>query len=173
VLFFVLRGINLYGNGIAGLPFGYPRSAGTWSVQTTFSSSVISFFNVLKYPPSLDYVLVTLGPPLILLALLDRVKGVTGVSRVLMVYGRVPLFFYVLHIYLLNGMSRLIAMAFHQPIFYGTVIADIPNRPAGYGHGLPFIYLMWILAVAILYWPCLWFMTFRSEHRDWGWLSYL
>ena len=108
-----------------------------------------------------------------MLALLDGVKAVRGLSHILLVYGRVPLFYYVLHLYLLNVMARLIAVAFHQPIFYGTVIADFAQRPLGYGHGLPFIYAMWILAVAILYRPCLWFMTFRSQHRDWAWLSYL
>ena len=173
ILFFVLRGMNLYGNGIAGLPFGYPRSAGPWSVQPTLSLTVISFFNVLKYPPSLDYLLITLGPSLILLGLLDGAKARRGLSHILLVYGRVPLFYYVLHLYLLNGMARLVALAFHQPIFHGTVIADLAHRPVGYGHGLPFIYAMWILAVAILYLPCLWFMEFRSRHRDWPWLSYL
>ncbi|MBI3478299.1 MAG: DUF1624 domain-containing protein [Acidobacteria bacterium] len=172
-LFFILRGFNLYGNGIAGLHFGYPRSAGPWSLQPTLSLSVTSFFNVLKYPPSLDYLLITLGPALIALALLDGTKGVRGLSRILMVYGRVPLLYYVLHLYLLNVMARLAALAMHQPAWHGTVIADFAQRPLGYGHGLPFIYLMWMLAVAILYLPCRWFMEFRSRHRDWGWLSYL
>jgi uncharacterized membrane protein len=173
VLFFVLRGINLYGNGIAGLPLRYAHSAGPWSVQPTLSSTLISFFNVLKYPPSLDYLLITLGPSLILLGLLDGAKATRGLSRILMVYGRVPLFYYVLHIYLLNIMARLASFAFHQPAWHETVIGTFALRPAGYGHGLPFIYAMWILAVAILYRPCLWFMEFRSQHRDWGWLSYL
>jgi uncharacterized membrane protein len=172
-LFFVLRGINLYGNGIAGLPFGYPRSAGPWSVQPTVTLTVISFFNVLKYPPSLDYLLITLGPALIALGLLDRAEAGSGVSHILVVFGRVPLFYYILHLYLLNIMARLCAVAFHQPIFYGTVIADFAQRPAGYGHGLAFIYAMWILSVAILYLPCRWFMEFRGRHRDWTWLSYL
>ncbi|MGC2184236.1 MAG: heparan-alpha-glucosaminide N-acetyltransferase domain-containing protein [Terriglobales bacterium] len=172
-LFFVLRGFNLYGNGIAGLPFGYPRSAGPWSVQPTLSLTVISFFNTLKYPPSLDYLLMTLGPSLTLLGLLDGVKAVRGLSRILLVYGRVPLFYYVLHLYLLHILAILVALAFHQPIWHGTVIADFAQRPLGYGHGLPFIYAMWILAVAILYLPCLWFMELRSRHRDWTWLSYL
>jgi uncharacterized membrane protein len=172
-LFFVLRGINLYGNGIAGLPFGYPRSAGPWSAQPTLSLTLISFFNTLKYPPSLDYLLMTLGPSLVLLGLLDGATAVRGLGRILMVYGRVPLFYYVLHIYLLNCMAMLISLAFHQPVWHGTVIADFAQRPLGYGHGLPFIYAMWILAVAILYLPCRWFMELRSRHRDWNWLSYL
>ena len=83
------------------------------------------------------------------------------------------MFYYVLHLYLLNIMARVVALAFHQPVWHETVIADFVQRPPGYGHGLPFIYAMWILAVAILYVPCLWFMEFRSQHRDWGWLSYL
>lgn len=172
-LFFVLRGLNLYGNGIAGLPFGFPRSAGPWSIQPTLALTVVSFFNTLKYPPSLDYLLMTLGPALILLGLLDGVKATRGLSRILLVFGRVPLFYYVLHIYLINVMAILVALAFHQPALHGSVIGDFATKPAGYGHGLPFIYAMWILAVAILYLPCLWFMKFRSRHRDWAWLSYL
>ncbi len=173
ILFFVLRGFNLYGNGIAGLPFGYPRSAGPWSVQSTLSLTVVSFFNVLKYPPSLDYLLVTLGPALIVLGLLDGVKAERGPSRILMVYGRVPLFYYVLHLYLIHTMANLVALAFHQSIWYGPINADFAQKPLGYGHGLAFIYAMWILAVAILYLPCRWFMEFRGRHRDWVWLSYL
>lgn len=173
-LFFLLRGLNLYGNGIAGLPFGYsPRSAGPWSVQPTLALTVISFFNTFKYPPSLDYLLMTLGPSLILLGLLAGAKAERGLSRVLVVYGRVPLFYYVLHIYLLHIMAVLASFAFHQPVWHGSVIADFAQRPLGYGHGLPFIYAMWILAVAILYLPSLWFMKLRSRHRDWAWLSYL
>ena len=172
-LFFVLRGFNLYGNGIAGLPFGYPRSAGPWSVQPTLSLTVVSFFNTLKYPPSLHYLLMTLGPSLIVLGLLDKAKAERGLSRILLVYGRVPLFYYVLHLYLLHILAILVALAFHQPVLHGSVIADFATKPVGYGHGLPFIYAAWILVAAILYLPCLWFMEFRSRHRDWAWLSYL
>jgi uncharacterized membrane protein len=172
-LFFVLRGFNLYGNGVAGLPFGYPRSAGPWSVQLTLSLTVISFFNTLKYPPSLDYLLMTLGPALILLGLLDKAKAERGLSRIFLVFGRVPLFYYVLHLYLIHILAILVALAFHQPVLHGSVIADFATKPAGYGHGLPFIYAMWIVAVAILYLPSVWFMKFRGRHRDWAWLSYL
>jgi uncharacterized membrane protein len=172
-LFFVLRGFNLYGNGIVGTASAYARSAGPWSIQPTISLSVISFFNTLKYPPSLQYLLMTLGPALILLGLLDGARAQSGLGRILLVYGRVPLLYYVLHLYLLHLMATVVSLAFHQPVWHGTVIADFAQRPAGYGHGLAFIYAMWILAVAILYLPCLWFMNFRSRHRDWPWLSYL
>jgi len=173
VLFFVLRAFNFYGNGIAGLPLRYPHSGGLWSVQPTISLTAASFFNTLKYPPSLDYLLMTLGPSLILLALLDKNKAERGLSRVLVIFGRVPMFYYILHLYLIHILAILVAIAFHQPMLHGAVIADFATKPAGYGHGLPFIYAMWTLAVAILYLPCLWFMQLRSQHRDWSWLSYL
>ena len=172
-LFFVLRGFNGYGNGIAGLPFGFPFSPGPWSVQPTFSLTVISFFNTLKYPPSLDFLLMTLGPSLILLGLLDGAKAERGLGRILLVYGRVPLFFYVLHIYLIHVMAILVALASHQPVWHGSIVAGISPKPFGYGHGLPFVYAMWILAVAILYLPCRWFMELKRRRRDWAWLSYL
>jgi len=172
-LFFLLRIFNFYGNGAAGLPFGYPRSAGPWSVQPTLSLTVISFFNTLKYPPSLHYLLMTLGPSLILLGLLDGANASRGLTRVLLVYGRVPMFYYILHLYLIHVMAIVVALAFHQPILHGNVNADPALRPLGYGHGLPFVYAMWILAVAILYLPCRWFMELRARHRDWKWLSYL
>lgn len=73
----------------------------------------------------------------------------------------------------LAAIDILRGLAFHQPVWHTTVIADFAQRPAGYGHGLAFIYPMWLLAVAILYLPCHWFMQFRSRHRDWTWLSYL
>jgi uncharacterized membrane protein len=172
-LFFLLRVFNVYGNGVAGLPFGYPRSAGPWSVQSSLSLTLVSFFNTLKYPPSLDYLLITLGPALIVLGLIDGAKGERGLSRILLVYGRVPLFYYVSHLYLLHAMAIVVALAFHQPIWHGPVNADFAQRPFGYGHGLPFVWAAWLLAVGILYLPCNWFMEFRTRHRDWAWLSYL
>ena len=173
-LFFALRAINFYGNGVAGLPFGFPRSIGPWSIQPTLSLTLVSFFNVLKYPPSLDYLLITLGPALTLLGLMDGAQAKQGLSRILMVFGRVPLFYYLLHLYLLHVMAILASLAFHQPVWHGgSVIDHLVHKPLGYGHGLPFVYAMWIVAVAILYVPSRWFMEFRSRHRDWGWLSYL
>jgi uncharacterized membrane protein len=168
-LFFLLRGFNLYGNGVAGYPF----SVGPWSVQPTPTLTVISFFNTLKYPPSLHYLLMTLGPALILLGLLDGVKAERGLARVLVVYGRVPMFYYILHLYLIHIIAILAALAFHQPaawLWHGAIFL-LPT-PAGYGHGLPFIYAMWIAIVALLYLPCRWFMEFKRQHRDWLWLSY-
>jgi uncharacterized membrane protein len=168
--FFALRGINLYGNGTEGLT----PSVGPWSVQPTLTLTVISFFNTLKYPASLDFLLMTLGPALIALAWFDRVKAERGLGRVLLVFGRVPMFYYVLHIYLLHIMAIVVAWTAHQPAAWlwswDFILQPIP---AGYGHGLPLIYLMWITAVVLLYLPCKRYMEFKRQHRDWRWLSYV
>jgi uncharacterized membrane protein len=168
--FFVLRGINLYGNGSAGLP----PSVGAWSMQPTLTFTVISFFNTLKYPPSLDFLLMTLGPALIALAWFDGVKGERGLGRVLLVFGRVPMFYYVLHIYLIHIMAIVVARTVHQPsAFLWRWDFILQPLPEGYGHGLPFVYLMWITALLILYFPCRWYMEFKRQHREWRWLSYV
>jgi uncharacterized membrane protein len=169
-LFLLLRGFNLYGNGTAGYPF----SVGPWSPQKSVTLSVISFLNAEKYPPSLDYLLMTLGPALIFLALFDRAKAQRGLGRILLVYGRVPLFYYVLHIYLIHVAAIAIAFLTHQPaswLWHGAIFL-LPT-PSTYGHGLALIYSVWIAAVAVLYLPCRWFMELKQRHRDWNWLSYL
>jgi hypothetical protein len=113
----------------------------------------------------------TLGPSLILLALLDGVKAESGLSWFLLVYGRVPLFYYVIHLYLIHILAILAALASHQPVWHGPIVAA--PTPLGYGHGLPLVYAIWILVVVMLYLPCRWFMNVKSRHRDWAWLSYL
>jgi hypothetical protein len=83
------------------------------------------------------------------------------------------MFYYVLHLYLIHGLAVLMALVFHQPVTWllhgGFFLNDIPS---GYGHNLPFIYLIWITAVIILYFPCRWFMEIKQRRKDW-WLSYL
>jgi uncharacterized membrane protein len=170
VAFFVLRGFNLYGNGTAGYPF----STGPWKPQASFTLTLISFFNTEKYPPSLHYLLMTLGPALILLSLFDGVKAERGLGRVLLVFGRVPMFYYLPHIYLVHSTAIIAAWLTHQPaawLWHGAVFLNQP--PAGWGFGLPVIYLVWLLIIAILYLPCRWYMEFKQRHRDWGWLSYV
>jgi uncharacterized membrane protein len=170
MLFFVLRGVNHYGNGTAGYFF----SSGPWSVQPTASSTIISFLNTEKYPPSLDYLLMTLGPALILLGLMEGVKAEGGISRILLVYGRVPMFYYVLHIYLVHVAAIVVAWASHQPadwLWHGAIF--LQRTPDAYGHGLPFTYAIWGLVIGLLYLPCRWYMEFKQRHRDWTWLSYL
>jgi uncharacterized membrane protein len=171
--FILLRATNLYGNppvGQGGV------SQGPWHIQPTVEKTVILFFDVEKYPPSLQYLLMTLGPSLLFLAWLDRRTSqqlTSGLASVLVVFGRVPLFYYVLHLYLIHGLAVAMALLFHQPVSWllhgGFLLNDLPN---GYGHSLPFIYLIWITAVILLYFPCRWFMGVKQRRKDW-WLSYL
>jgi hypothetical protein len=90
------------------------------------------------------------------------------------VYGRVPMFYYILHIYLVHLASIVVALMFGQPsdwLWHGAVWTG--QRPPGYGHGLGFIYLVWVVIVVALYLPCKWFMNFKREHREWKWLGYV
>lgn len=166
--FFMLRVTNLYGNPPAGLG---GVSQGDWHPQPTFDKTLILFLDVEKYPPSLQFLLMTIAPSLLLLAALDRDSVPRGISP-LLVFGRVPMFFYILHLYLIHWMAVLVAVLAHQPVrwlFHGAIFA---NTPDGYGHGLPFVYLMWLTAVIILYFPCRWFAGLKQRRKDW-WLSYL
>ncbi len=172
--FFVLRALNLYGNGEVSTSFFLPSTVGPWKVQPSLTLTIIAFFDTLKYPPSLDYLLMTLGPALIVLACLDGVAAERGLGRILLVFGRVPLFYYVLHILVIHAMAIFVGMLFHQSVswlWHGGFF--LHPSPAGYGHGLPFVYLMWCIALLILYFPCKWYMAFKNRHREWGWLSYL
>jgi uncharacterized membrane protein len=138
VAFVVLRATNLYGD------------PSPWAVQSTTLNSLLAFVNVQKYPPSLDYLLMTLGAAFLALAVLAPARG--AVSEVLQTFGRVPLFFYVLHIALAH------------------VVAEIVGTPAGFD--LPIVYLAWALVLAILYPACRWFAGVKRRRSDW-WLSYL
>ena len=92
---------------------------------------MISFFNTLKYPPSLDFLLMTLGPALIALAWFDGVKAERGLGRVLLVFGRVPMFYYVVHIYLIHIMAIVVAWIVHQPfawLWIGTLFFNQSGR---------------------------------------------
>jgi uncharacterized membrane protein len=169
VAFALLRATNLYGNPPVGLG---GVSQGDWHVQPTFEKTLILFLDVEKYPPSLQYLLMTLGPGILLLGLLDG-KTATGIFKPLLVFGRVPMFYYILHLYLIHLLAVVMAVLFHQPVawlLHGAFILN--DTPPGYGHGLLFIYLMWLTALVMLYFPCRWFMGVKQRRKDW-WLSYL
>ena len=144
--FVLIRGVNGYGD---------PHP---WIAQPTTTFSVMSFLNCTKYPPSLDYLLMTLGPLLLLLAGLERFALPERIARVLETFGRVPLFFYVTHLYLLSLSSRAIASLEHE------------EEPQW---SLAGVYLAWATAVFVLYWPCAWFARLKERRaKDWWWLSY-
>jgi uncharacterized membrane protein len=166
-LFIFLRVTNLYGNPPAGLG---GVSQGDWHVQPTMEKTIILFLDVEKYPPSLQFLLMTLGPSFLLLAGLENVR-LSAWSSILLVFGRVPMFFYILHLYVIHTLAIVMAMLTHQPwrfLFHGGFFA----APDDYGHGLPFVYLTWLLVIVILYFPCRWFAALKERRRDW-WLSYL
>jgi hypothetical protein len=115
-----------------------------------------------------------LGPALIILAGLDGLSAERGLGRVMLVFGRVPLFFYVLHVFLIHTSAVLVGLLFHQPVSWlwqGEFV--LSHAPATYGHPLVFVYATCLLMLAILYLPCKWYAAFKSRHRDWQILSYV
>jgi uncharacterized membrane protein len=158
LLFLVVRGINAYGD------------PAPWTEQRSAALTVASFLNVRKYPPSLDFLLMTLGPTLIVLALAEHARG--RVTRWLAVYGRVPLFYYVVHIYLVHALA--VALAFVQGGELRRVLAvtDPASIPAWYGVPLPGVYVAWALVVVAMYPLCRWFSRLKQERDSW-WLAYL
>jgi uncharacterized membrane protein len=173
LLFILLRAFNIYGNPTADIAKSSP---GEWHAQASFAMTIVSFLNVEKYPASLQFLLMTIGPSLILLSYFDRVRAGSVAERLLhplLIFGRVPLFFYTVHLYLIHGLAILLAVLFHQPVQWLLRGAFWMNRlPQGYGHGLPMIYAIWLTAVALLYLPCSWFAALKQRRKSW-WLSYL
>jgi uncharacterized membrane protein len=158
-LFVAVRATNLYGD---------PRP---WQVQATPLLTVFSFVNCSKYPPSLLFLLMTIGPAIAALPLLERLHGPLGTF--LATFGRVPLFFYVLHIYLIHLVTGVAAVA-RYGLDGALAIANSPfDLPSDFGYGLPVVYAIWVGVVLVLYFPCRWFARLRLRHRDWWWLSYL
>ncbi|WP_417316877.1 DUF1624 domain-containing protein [Emcibacter sp.] len=157
VLFLVLRGLNIYGN------------PSPWTEQARGGFySFLSFLNVDKYPPSLLYLLMTLGPALILVPWLEKCSGKVG--AILATYGRTPFLFYVLHILVLH----LGSVAWYKLAWDKTgVLFFMPSTwPEGFQPVLWKAYLAWAIACILLYWPCKWFSNYRKTHKQW-WLSYL
>jgi uncharacterized membrane protein len=113
--------------------------------------TALQFLNCTKYPPSLLYILMTIGPGLLALAALDGQSG-----GPLEVFGRVPLFYYVMHLYLIHSLRWIWSLFVATP-----------------GYDLPIVYAVWIAVVLMLYWPCLWYSRLKSRRRDLVWLSYL
>jgi len=129
---------------------------------------VMSFLKVTKYPPSLLYLLVTLGPALVALAALRRARG--PAADVLVTFGRVPFLFYVAHLYLIHALAVAAGVAQGFP---ASAMRDVFLRlPEGYGFGLPAVYAIWIGVVALLYPLCRRYAELKARSRAW-WLSYL
>jgi uncharacterized membrane protein len=162
LVFIAIRAVNQYGD------------PGQWSPQHTAVFTVLSFVNVTKYPPSLDFLLMTLGPALVALALFERVPGTSVIARPLITFGRVPFFFYLLQWPTTKGLTLLASVIAHKPTshLFGQPPLNGPI-PEGAGFSLGVTYLLWALAIVILYPLCAWYAGVKRRHRDWSWLSYL
>ncbi len=165
IAFFVLRAINLYGD------------PAPWAHQKSAVFTALSFLNCTKYPGSLDFLLMTLGPALLVLAYLDQ--RAFKPTNPLIVFGRVPLFYFILHFYLIHVLVVLAAFLRYGSAAASFIFNPVPSMgsppqlfPAGFGYSLLVVYGVWILTLALLYPLCRWFAKVKATRRDW-WLSYL
>jgi uncharacterized membrane protein len=161
--FIVIRATNLYGDPHA------------WVVQKTRLFTFFSFLNCEKYPPSLLYLLMTLGPAIIALALFERISH--PLSRPVVILGRVPLFFYLLHILVIHALAVGFAFARYGQADWMFKNVTVPSNavlpyPPGYGYNLMTVYAIWLGVVLVLYPACQWFADVKGRHRE-AWLSYL
>ena len=139
----------------------------------TTASTILSFLNVHKYPPSLLFFCITLGPALIFLSLFEDTNN--KLTRFVSVYGRVPFFYYVLHFYMLHLLCM--ALFFTRGHTYAEGMQSVFGIPfhfliAGEGYSIGIVYLIWILLVLALYPLCKWFSDMKRRNAHW-WLSYL
>lgn len=151
----------------AGNFYGEPRP---WESQGSFMATLIDFLNTSKYPPSLMFLLMTLGPAITALALFERASG--AVARFFITIGRVPFLYYVLHIYLLHAAAKLYAWARYGDAGLEWNVLMSPQPLPGYDIGLWVAYLAWALVVIALYPICRWFAGVKQRNRS-RWLSYL
>ncbi|HXB95060.1 MAG TPA: hypothetical protein VNU70_07870, partial [Puia sp.] len=158
-LFMLLRFINLYGD------------PAHWAVQKNAVFTFLSFLNVSKYPPSLLFMLVTLG---VLLLVLSIVEGRDNrATRILLVYGQAPMFYFIVHFYILHALLIITVL------LQGYHWADLPfasfqfGRPPGAGLQLGAVYIIWAAVVIALYPMCRWYGRYKQTHREKKWLRYL
>jgi uncharacterized membrane protein len=161
VAFFILRGVNIYGD------------PSRWNTQRSAAFTVLSFLNTTKYPPSLLYLLMTLGPAMLFLWAVDA--GTPGWLRPALTIGKVPMFYYLLHIPLIHLIAVGVCYARYGQahwMFESPGLGEFPiTPPPGWGYSLPIVYLVWAGVVLTLYPLCLWFAGLKQRRSD-AWLSY-
>ena len=165
IAFVVVRAVNRYGDAVR------------WTHQHSTAFTILAFLNCTKYPASLDFLLMTLGPALLLLASFDRLKWKT--SNPLLVFGRVPLFYFILHFYLIHTLAALAAWLRYGVSAARFIFGPLPSMgglrqsfPPNFGYSLWVVYGVWALTVLLLYPLCVWYAKIKASRRDW-WLSYL
>lgn len=157
-LFITLRTFNIYGNPAPWSP--QPRGA---------IYSVLSFLNTLKYPPSLLFLCMTIGPALLLLIPLENWRG--KVAAFFLTFGRVPFFFYIVHFPIINAMALLFNyVRFGKVVNFFGMSPD--QYPADYQPNLGITYIAWILIIIIMYFLCRWYGRYKASHDYW-WLKYI
>jgi uncharacterized membrane protein len=160
-LFILVRFINIYGD------------ANHWSVQKTPVFTLMSFLNTTKYPPSLLYILMTLGPSMLFLAFSE--KPLNRFTEKLVVFGRVPMFFYILHIYLIHALAVIAAAIsgykWSDMVLTGWV--SMNEQLKGYGYSLAFVYVLWIIIIVAVYPLCRQYDNYKRANRTKWWLSYI
>jgi len=161
LLFIALRYTNWYGDRIL------------WSNQTHTGLTLMSYLSLSKYPPSLLYLLATLGPAMMFLSFTEKANGV--IARMVQVIGRVPMFYYLVHIYLIH-LGAMIAAALTPGFSLSDMIlstwVSFSPQLKGFGFDLVTTYVIWAVLVVILYFLCLWYDRYKRLHKHW-WLSYL
>jgi uncharacterized membrane protein len=167
LLFVIIRAFDKYGE---------PQH---WSPQKSLLFTLLSFINTTKYPPSLDYLLMTIGPAIFALAFFESgrdMMGATGswIRNFFVTFGRVPLFFYVLQWFTAHTIAIVLHAVFGKPVrwLFQTPIDWFTNPPHGNGFSLVVVYAAWISGVLLLYPLCKWFAGIKARRKDW-WLSYL
>jgi uncharacterized membrane protein len=160
--FIILRGVNIYGDPVP------------WTTQKSASFTVLSFLNTNKYPPSLLFLLMTLGPALLFLWAIDG--RTPRFLRPALTFGRVPMFYFLLHIPLIHLLAVVVCYVRYRHVhwmFESPTIGQFPiTPPPGWGFSLPIIYLVWVSVVIALYPLCRWFAAIKRRRSD-AWLSYL
>jgi len=161
LVFFVLRGWNGYGDLVP------------WTIQNTTTKTILSFFNVTKYPPSLTFILITVGPALLFLYAIENVKN--SVTNFFLVFGRVPFFYYFLHVLLIHIVAIFGILIFGGNWKNMILTADVfmNEKLATYGYSLWIVYLVWIGIVLALYPLSKKYMIYKLNNKDKWWLSYL
>ena len=158
--FFIIRFINVYGDAVP------------WSIQKNQLYTFLSFMNVTKYPPSLLFCLITLGIMFISLALAEKIKG--KLYGFVTVYGKVPLFYFIVHFFLIHFI--MLAVMFLQGFSWSQLdfASGTFGRPKSVASGLSLwvIYVIWVSVVLILYKPCVWYGKYKATHSQW-WLKYI
>ena len=163
VAFLGLRASNVYGDPVP------------WVPQASGPMTAVSFLNLTKYPPSLLFLLMTLGPALLLLGAVDRPTPPLLLLRPALIFGQVPLFYFVLHLPLIHVLAVLLCYAQYGSahwMFESPDLGAYPfTPPPGWGLPLPWIYALWLTVVAMLYPACAWFAAVKRRGGS-GWLSY-